>query len=259
MLLVLLLPVTCGSTIKLAHGGGGFRLHSQRIPYSRGSGQQSVTAFPLERADAGSYWTLHGTKDAPCLPGSPISKGARLRLQHAETRKWLHSSSTYLSPLSGNQEVSAYGSDGTTHSGDVWAIDWAGKEAFWRQDAKVTLQHAATRQFLHSMAQAAFGHPISGQREVCAVQRAAAGDSEWSAAEGIYLPRADAAPTRLPRADAAPTAKAAAPAPAPAAAAAPAPAAGGVSFGEARRTNRSGGECGGAGLGGAGACTRDEL
>lgn len=55
---------------------------------------------------------------------------------------------------------------------------------------QVTLQHAGTKGFLHSYKHAAFGHPISGQREVCAVARGAK-ESEWFAAEGVYMPRAD--------------------------------------------------------------------
>lgn len=43
-------------------------------------------------------------QDEPCVPGSPMKKGAKLRLQHTATRKWLHSHH-YESPLSANQEV----------------------------------------------------------------------------------------------------------------------------------------------------------
>jgi hypothetical protein len=51
--------VTCGSTVKLAHAATDYRLHSHQIAYSRGSQQQSVTAFP-ESDDAGSYWAVLG-------------------------------------------------------------------------------------------------------------------------------------------------------------------------------------------------------
>lgn len=46
------------------------------------------------------------TQDTPCAPGRPIKKQQHIRLQHAATRKWLHSHNFY-SPMSGNQEVSA--------------------------------------------------------------------------------------------------------------------------------------------------------
>ena len=50
-----------------------------------------------------------------------------------------------------------------------------------------------TAGYLHSLRQATFGHPIAGQHEVCAV-RSKNRDSEWYAAEGVYLPRADKKP-----------------------------------------------------------------
>ena len=54
----------------------------------------------------------------------------------------------------------------------------------------MTLRHASTSGYLHSYKQAVFGHPIAGQREVCAVLRQTK-ESEWFAAEGIYMPRMD--------------------------------------------------------------------
>lgn len=68
---------------------------------------------------------------------------------------------------------------------------------------QITLQHLDTAGYLHSLRQATFGHPIAGQHEVCAV-RSKNKDSEWYAAEGIYLPRAD----KKPKADAAAAAEA---------------------------------------------------
>lgn len=159
--------MTCGSTLKLKHSSSSYRLHSHQVAYSRGSGQQSVTAYP-NSDDAQSYWVVHGlqvsvqltqitvqgvlcgqasgcavvlvrasapprmrrhaahrrappcahcqhmhplplactpfAQDKPCVPGSPIRKGSTLRLQHGNTRKWLHSHQ-YHSPISGGLEV----------------------------------------------------------------------------------------------------------------------------------------------------------
>ena len=46
----------------------------------------------------------HVLQDAPCVQGAPVGSGTLIRLQHAATRKWLHSHH-FSSPLSGNQEV----------------------------------------------------------------------------------------------------------------------------------------------------------
>jgi hypothetical protein len=55
--------------------------------------------------------------------------------------------------------------------------------------AQVTLQHVDTRGYLHALRQAMFGHPVQGHHEVCAVKRQGR-ESEWFAAEGVYMPLA---------------------------------------------------------------------
>ena len=42
-----------------------------------------------------------------CTQGTPIKSGNKIRLQHMNTRRWLHSHK-FPSPLSGNQEVGAH-------------------------------------------------------------------------------------------------------------------------------------------------------
>jgi hypothetical protein len=56
---------------------------------------------------------------------------------------------------------------------------------------QVTLRHEDTGNYLHSLRHATFGHPISGNNEVCAVKKAGK-DSRWYAAEGVYLPQTEA-------------------------------------------------------------------
>lgn len=180
--------VTCGSTIKLAHSSSNARLHSHEVAYSRGSQQQSVTAFP-ESDNGQSYWIVHGAVDAPCAPGQPIKKQQLIRLQHSITRKWLHSHGFY-SPISGNQEVSAFGSDTQTDGGDVWSVEWDTKSKHWKQDAKIRLKHKDTGMLMSSNANHRFGQPIHGHQEVCGINSRGK-DTEWFAAEGVYLPRSD--------------------------------------------------------------------
>ena len=96
--------VTCGSTVKLTHANTKAKLHSHEIAYGSGSGQQSVTGF-REVNDGNSYWTVKAALGGTCVAGEPLASGATIRLQHVNTRKWLHSH-LHQSPLSGNQEVS---------------------------------------------------------------------------------------------------------------------------------------------------------
>lgn len=71
-------------------------------------------------------------QDAPCQQTMPISKGQRIRLNHVETSKWLHSH-LHRSPLTGNQEVSAYGGPAQSDTGDVWTITWNGSNKLWEK------------------------------------------------------------------------------------------------------------------------------
>lgn len=172
--------VTYGSVIKLQHDRSKFRLHSHDVPYGSGSGQQSVTAFPGVE-DANSYWMVEIVDDGH-EQGDVIPNGATVRLQHVRTRKWLHSH-LHESPLSGNLEVSAFGGDEQTDSGDYWKLEIEGKDSVWTLDRKVRLRHVDTDGYLHS-------HNMKynqlNQREVCGVTKKNA-DNLWYAAEGIYF------------------------------------------------------------------------
>lgn len=130
--------VTCGSTIKLENDRTGHLLHSHDVSYAgrQSSGQQSVTGYP-ERDSGGSLWIVRGAEnDAYCEQGTPLKKGAQIRLQHAATRRWLHSH-LFSSPLSRNQEISCFGSDDESDTGDVWILELVDKADQWNRDAIV--------------------------------------------------------------------------------------------------------------------------
>lgn len=177
--------VTCGSAIKLAHAPSGRLLHSHDVKYGSGSGQHSVTSVAA-RADPGSLWLVRGLapapgSPAPCPPGTPVKAGASIRLQHAASGRWLHSHA-FPSPLTRNQEVSAFGGPGHSDEGDVWAVEAEKGAASWARGAPVRLRHGASGAFLASPDRA-YGHPIAGQHEVCGRR----GSDPWTAEEGVYL------------------------------------------------------------------------
>ena len=186
--------VTCGSAVKLTHASTKAKLHSHGIGYGSGSGQQSVTGFP-ESNDPGGYWQVFGTKDEPCERGEDIVDGRLIRLQHLQTRKWLHSHAAHRSPLTNNQEVSAHGDDENSDAGDEWKFEVAdGNKGdkvgpIWKKDQKIRLQHRQTKAFL-SCSNAKFQRPISGQSEVCGTSRSDA-NSVWKADQGVYFPKVE--------------------------------------------------------------------
>lgn len=173
--------ITCGSVIKLENEAKpGVRLHSHDIKYGSGSGQQSVTA--VENQDTNSYWSILGEKNKHCNRGEPIECGSTIRLQHVQTRKFLHSH-LFKSPLSSQQEVSAFGNDGDTDTGDHWMVYC--RSRYWQKNESIRLKHADTGMWL-SLSGNIYGRPIFGQLEVvCSTNPE--NSSYWKTAEGVYV------------------------------------------------------------------------
>ncbi|KAJ1697931.1 hypothetical protein LUZ63_006443 [Rhynchospora breviuscula] len=176
--------ITYGSVIKLMHERTKFRLHSHDVPYGSGSGQQSVTGFQGVD-DSNSYWVVKPVPDTSAKQGDAITHGTVLRLQHMRSRKWLHSH-LHASPISGNLEVSCFGSDHESDTGDHWRLEIEGSGKTWRQDQKVRFKHIDTQGYLHSHDKK-YTRIAGGQQEVCGVREKRA-DNVWLAGEGVYLP-----------------------------------------------------------------------
>jgi dolichyl-phosphate-mannose--protein O-mannosyl transferase len=88
------------------------------------------------------------------------------------TKKFLHSHK-HISPLSRNQEVSAFGNSERfeTDAGDNWAIECVDtKETVWRREKPIRLRHVDTDLYLFTDPKHHFGHPIPGQIEISAVK-----------------------------------------------------------------------------------------
>ncbi|KAJ3215615.1 Stromal cell-derived factor 2-like protein 1 [Dinochytrium kinnereticum] len=171
--------VTCGSSVKLVHSSTGYRLHSHGINYGSGSGQQSVTGFPsgddakYESTIVCSYFVVFAPVGHVCKRGVPVKCGDAVRLLHMNTHKFLHSHG-HSSPLSSNQEVSAYEySDVALNNhtkGDNWKVICQNKkDKFWLREQKIRLQHVETGKFLSSNIKYQFRNPIPGQLEISAV------------------------------------------------------------------------------------------
>nr|GEU78724.1 2-methylene-furan-3-one reductase-like [Tanacetum cinerariifolium] len=173
------LEITYGSMLKLMHEKTRFRLHSHDVPYGSGSGQQSVTGFP-NVDDANSYWIVRPVPETSAKQGDSIKSGSIIRLQHMKTRRWLHSH-LHASPISGNLEVSCFGDDGNSDTGDYWRLEIVGSGKTWRQDQRIRLLHVDTSGYLHSHDKK-YSRIAGGQQEVCGVREKRA-DNVWLAVE----------------------------------------------------------------------------
>lgn len=182
--------VTCGSVLKLLNTKHNVRLHSHDVRYGSGSGQQSVTGVTAAD-DGNSYWRIRGKTSTVCERGTLVKCGQSIRLTHVNTGRNLHSHH-FTSPLSGNQEVSAFGDDGEGDILDDWTVLCNGE--FWQRDEEVKFKHASTNVLL-SVTGEQYGRPINGQREVHGMTYASQ-HNFWKAMEGIFMK-----PSEPPRTD----------------------------------------------------------
>lgn len=143
--------VSTGDVVKLSHVWTGRSLHSHGLAYTHpgSSGQQQVTAF--DGSDDNDLWRLaapHGNAVA-VGDGHALRHGDVLRLRHVETGRNLHSHRRFPSPLTGQQEVTAFGRDGVGDAGDDWRVEVDGGGR-WRAGSRVRLVHVGTGVSLHS-------------------------------------------------------------------------------------------------------------
>ncbi|NXB67202.1 SDF2L protein, partial [Struthidea cinerea] len=175
--------VTCGSQISLVLSCL-FELGRWDMSFNSiqtGSGQQSVTGVEASD-DANSYWRIRGKSDSSCQRGTPVKCGQAIRLTHVNTGKNLHTHH-FPSPLSNNQEVSAFGDDGEGDDLDFWIVQCSG--TYWEREDAVRFKHVGTEVFL-SITGEQYGHPIRGQREVHGMP-AANHHNYWKAMEGVFI------------------------------------------------------------------------
>lgn len=132
--------------------------------------------------DSNSYWSVRGTSTAMCQRGTPVRCGQSIRLTHVNTGRNLHSH-YFTSPLSSNQEVSAFGEEGEGDSLDEWTVLCGG--AVWERDESVRFRHTATEALL-SVTGEQYGRPIHGQREVHAMLMANQ-HNYWRVMEGVFM------------------------------------------------------------------------
>lgn len=174
--------VTWSSVVKLINTNSNSRLHSHDVKYGSGSGQQSVTAVK-NADDHNSYWQVLPALGVKNIErGEKVRCGTTIRLLHLATRRNLHSH-LFHSPLSNNQEVSAFGENGNGDEGDNWIIDC--DDDFWRRDEPVRIQHKLTNKFLHVNGDQ-YGRPIAGQLEVSAYNYRNAYNL-WKVEAGVYI------------------------------------------------------------------------
>ena len=106
--------INCRSTLRITHVVTGAHLHSH--PYNYGhfgtSCQQQITAY--QGTDYNDLWIVR----SPCT--SPVRNGEIIRLEHAATKRYLHSHPNIPAPVTrSQQEVTGYGGGDTSDRNDL--------------------------------------------------------------------------------------------------------------------------------------------
>jgi len=181
-----------GSAIRISHvGSGGHELETGAINFGSGSGQQAVTFPP---PGEGSLWLIKSYNGQAHIPSgvTPVKCGSKIRLEHTGSTKNLHTHN-FKSPISGNQEVSAYGDDqGEGDDNDNWFVECEDK--YWTKGGIFQLKNVVTGVYLSGKPEHAFnsrngcgnGCPVSGHLEACAVRKPHSG-TRFQAKVGIFL------------------------------------------------------------------------
>ena len=160
-------PARYGRTIKAVHRNTGRTLHSHPINYSHpnSSKQQQVTCFG--GLDDNDWWRIKGAHGTPAghKADQPVLHGDVVRLEHVLTKRNLHSHGGFPSPITNQQEVTCFGTNGIGDGNDDWRVE-VEDGGQWAYGKWVRLIHVNTSHALHS--HEPYTHPTytAGQQEV---------------------------------------------------------------------------------------------
>ena len=176
----------------------GFYLHSSELSYGSGSGQQIVTGFDGDH-DYNSLWTVKEQEEdntSMCRTGTKIKCGDKIRLEHMNTQKNLHSHSNFASPVTGRQEVSAFGNSGDGDGGDNWEIECDSDDVngYVYGKTKFYLKHKDTGLYLFTDNGSKYNEhncrrcPIVGHSEISSIRGKIRNGALWKIHSGFFFP-----------------------------------------------------------------------
>ena len=179
-------------------------LNSIGANYGSGSSQQVVTSIN-EKKSEDSLWIIKDAQRASkrCRAGDAIKCGDKIRLEHNETGKNLHSHRQFKAPISGRQEVSGFGNDGRGDAGDDWQIVCNENRNYGQPRGEgdqvhgsdfFHLKHVDTGCMLVTDSNSRFNNsncprcPILGQLEVACEQNKLQKSTLWRMDSGFFFP-----------------------------------------------------------------------
>lgn len=191
-------PVTYGSVIQLVNKQHGRKLFAPSgLSWGTGSGQQAVTADKVSY-DSGALWLVkEGTGHAAqqISAGQVIKCKSIIRLENIDIEKNLHAH-LVRSPVSSQNEVSAYGEGDFGDTGDNFEVDCIEDKVTWHRQKPIRLRHVDIGGYLVADKKNLFTPqncprcPIIDHAEVSVSKSSkppTADSAKWIAVEGIQL------------------------------------------------------------------------
>jgi dolichyl-phosphate-mannose--protein O-mannosyl transferase len=144
-------PVVFGQTMKLKHFSTTKLLSSCEKNHNHPKSSRQQMVFAVSTIGPNEMWIVkaqHGQQEN-YREGKTIQNGDFLRVEHASTRKNLHSHAVHPSPITAQQEVTAIGVNGVHDPDDNWKIEVEGGGE-WFYNKRIKLIHVNTNNTLHS-------------------------------------------------------------------------------------------------------------
>ncbi|KAI9261509.1 MIR motif-containing protein [Phascolomyces articulosus] len=144
-----------GNIIFLKHDATGKYLTSvDGENYEEGSGQQKVFTGDDDGDDSVFLVVpIAGQEDQMSYQ---VGFDDQFRLQHVSTGRFLHSHPDIESPVTSQQEVTAFGSEEESDENDIWQLqafpdhEYDPEDYLWHLDIPIVIRHVMTGQTLHS-------------------------------------------------------------------------------------------------------------
>ncbi|KAI9493407.1 MIR motif-containing protein [Zychaea mexicana] len=141
-----------GNVIYLKHDATEKFLNSEDGDnYEEGSGQQKVYT-----CDDESEWLVLPIAGQEDQMSYQVGFDDQFRLLHVASGRYLHSHPDIASPVTGQQEVTAFGSEEESDENDTWQLqafpdhEYDPEDYLWHLEIPIVIRHVMTGQTLHS-------------------------------------------------------------------------------------------------------------
>ncbi|PVU91510.1 hypothetical protein BB559_002443 [Furculomyces boomerangus] len=110
-------------------------------------------AYAKDNRDENCWWQIVPLSIDRTPSGDPLTFGTQVRFYNIKTQTYLHSHPTFRSPVSGQGEVTSFGSAQHSDTNDNWVVERypdVAQNQQWSADAQLALKHSNTARYLHS-------------------------------------------------------------------------------------------------------------